>query len=136
MDLLIQKGMGRALSLDFSLCSPNTHKRICPSCGQETNEDVRTEYFSVNITHNLGAMAKECGLYEALWRPEELGYTTAKQLAPVLKLGLRYAREYRGLLTYFNPPNGWGNVDVFTEAVGKILEACIAHPEAVITVSR
>lgn len=28
---------------------------------------------SLNITHNLNNMAKEVGLYEVLWRPEEMG---------------------------------------------------------------
>ena len=31
------------------------------------------EVFSANITHNLGAMAKEAGIYMHLWRPDELG---------------------------------------------------------------
>jgi hypothetical protein len=33
--------------------------------------------FSLNITYNLNKMAKEVGLYEVLWRPEEIGITTA-----------------------------------------------------------
>lgn len=31
----------------------------------------RVELFEANITHNLNKMAKEVGIYEYLWRPDE-----------------------------------------------------------------
>jgi len=42
-----------------------------------------TSVYSANITHNLGAMAKEVDvgegrtLYDILWRPDEYGYVYA-----------------------------------------------------------
>lgn len=36
-----------------------------------------TEVCALNITHNLGRMAKEAGIYQHLWRPEEIGVTKA-----------------------------------------------------------
>ena len=33
--------------------------------------------YSANITHNLGKMAEEAGIYKHLWRPEEIGITKA-----------------------------------------------------------
>ena len=39
-----------------------------------------TEVYSANITHNLGLMAEEAGIYQPLWRPEELGIKTAAGL--------------------------------------------------------
>jgi len=47
-----------------------------------------TLVFEGNITHNLGAMAREAGIYEALWRPEEINVTTAEQLIEPLTVGL------------------------------------------------
>ncbi len=34
--------------------------------------------FEYNITHNLGVMADAAGIYEALWRPEEIKAIVAK----------------------------------------------------------
>lgn len=35
-------------------------------------EPHRAELFSANITHNLSRMAAAAGIYECLWRPEEM----------------------------------------------------------------
>lgn len=35
---------------------------------------------SLNSTHNLNNMAKAAGLYQVLWRPEEIGISTASQI--------------------------------------------------------
>ena len=58
----------------------------CPCC-EETVYDA-------NITHNLGKIAKEAGIYQALWRPDECGITTADQLVPILGPGLRGCRGH------------------------------------------
>src|SRR5690606_2662000 len=71
-------------------------------------EEVETnKVYSANITHNLGKMAYEAGIYEALWRPhrlkenynipendhqaewkfEEENKTTAKEIIPLLEKG-------------------------------------------------
>lgn len=34
---------------------------------------VPQDVFWANITHNLGRMADEAGIYKHLWRPEEIG---------------------------------------------------------------
>lgn len=44
--------------------------------------------FRANITHNLGKMAEVAGIYEALWRPDEIGITHAAQLVSPLAAGL------------------------------------------------
>src|SRR3990172_2778745 len=49
---------------------------------------LRTELYSANITHNLGKMAKEAGIYEHLWRPDELGIWNAGELILPLADGL------------------------------------------------
>jgi hypothetical protein len=38
----------------------------------KTLEPKKEEMYSANITHNLGDMASEAGIYEALWRPYRL----------------------------------------------------------------
>ena len=38
----------------------------------KTLEPQRESLYSSNITHNLGKMANEDGIYEALWRPYQL----------------------------------------------------------------
>lgn len=93
--------------------------------------------FSGNITHNLGAMAKEAGLYEVLWRPEEdKSITKAGDLVEVLSVGLRTLnndpQRYRAL----NPDNGWGTYDILIKFVSEYLLACIMYPEATIEASR
>jgi hypothetical protein len=36
-----------------------------------------TTVFDLNITHNLGEMARQANLYQCLWRPEEVPITHA-----------------------------------------------------------
>lgn len=51
-------------------------------CRHDTSDS--DQLFSANITHNLGRMASEAGIYEALWRPGEM-------LAP--EIGARIAEQ-------------------------------------------
>ena len=42
--------------------------------------------FETSITHNLHSMAKEAGLYQALWRPEKNNFIFAKDIITELSL--------------------------------------------------
>lgn len=95
-----------------------------------------TEVYWANITHNLGRMAGECGLYKPLWRPDEEGFTTAAQLIEPLREGLAVLRFDRERLIAFNPENGWGDYDGLLRFTEGYLAACEEHPEAEIRVSR
>lgn len=53
-----------------------------------------TEVFGSNITHNLGEMAEEAGIYKHLWRPEEIGITKADQLIAPLREGLARLNQW------------------------------------------
>lgn len=97
---------------------------------------TREEIYSNNITHNLGKMATEAGIYEYLWRPEEVGISTAQQLIEPLKKALSNLVENRGHFQQFNSPNGWGTYDNFLLFVEDYLNACIANPEASVIVDR
>ena len=92
-------------------------------------EETNDVYYA-NITHNLIPMAKEAGIYEALWRPEEIGITKAKQLIEPLTKGLELLKSDPKRFESLNPDNGWGSYVGFVPWVGKYLSACVEYPEA------
>lgn len=98
----------------------------------EENEEV----YWANITHNLGKMAGEAGIYEALWRPEEIGKTKAGEIVELLEKGLADLKARPEHFEKFNSPNGWGMYEDFVVFVEKYLEACKEYPYAIIKVSR
>ena len=89
-----------------------------------------------NITHNLGKMAKAAGIYEHLWRPEEIDITTAGQLVEPLTAGLATLRAEPDRFRVLNPSNGWGNYEGLVQFVADYLAACQDNPTATIRVSR
>lgn len=95
-----------------------------------------TEVYWCNITHNLTKMAAEAGIYHALWRPEEIGVTTARQLIPLLEAGLAALRANPVDYRQFNPENGWGNYNDLLGFVRTYLDACKENPDATVRVSR
>lgn len=95
-----------------------------------------TEVHWSNITHNLGPMAKEAGIYQHLWRPEELNITLAQDLIAPLEAGLSKLKADPERFKPFNASNGWGDYDNLIDFVETYLEACKANPDATIEVSR
>lgn len=104
-----------------------------PVVVHDSSNDV---LYSANITHNLGKMAKGAGIYLFIWRPEETGVRIAKDLAPILEIGLRRLRDNPKLYKQYNPENGWGNYEGFVSFVERYLAACQEYPEARIEASR
>lgn len=98
--------------------------------------DVNDEVFDANITHNLNRMADEAGIYQALWRPEEIGITKAAQLIAPLFAGLELLRADPPRFEKLNPENGWGDYRGFVVFVEKYLDACREYPEAIVRASR
>jgi hypothetical protein len=94
------------------------------------------ELYWANITHNLGRMAEAAGIYQHLWRPEELGIKKAFELIEPLTEGLNKLRGNPEYYKTFNPSNGWGNYDSFVDWVGRYLVACKDNPDGNIEVSR
>lgn len=98
--------------------------------------------FQANITHNLGKMARACEmgngwtLYDALWRPDEHGWTHARDLTGILRDGLAILNSDRDRLEAFNPANGWGDYDLLVRFTAGYLVACERWPEAEVSVSR
>ena len=95
-----------------------------------------TRVFEGNITHNLGAMASHADLYNALWRPEEMGIEYARQLISPLHFGLQKLKEAPELFKVFTRENGWGTYENLVEFVEKYLEACIENPDAEVRACR
>ena len=92
--------------------------------------------FNANITHNLNKMADAAGIYKVLWRPEEIGIETAAEVIPILREGLCKLVSDPAYYKQFDAANGWGLYVHFVPFCVEVLEACIAHPEAFVEVSR
>ena len=126
---------------------------------------VPTTVFDANITHNLGKMAGEAGIYEALWRPAEMDperkariqaqakagnyhgpdgayaieaevVTYARDLIEPLRAGLALLRADPERFEKHNPENGWGSYRDFVPWVARYLQACEEYPDAEVRVSR
>lgn len=113
------------MSLDVYLNPPR-----CSHCNNAP------EGFTANITHNLGAMAREVGIYEACWRPEEIGITKAAQLIEPLRAGIALMKADRPRFEKHNAPNGWGLYEHFLPWLERYLAACEEHPDWDVEVSR
>lgn len=116
----------------------------------KTWEEFYEEVYRCNITHNLGKMASEAGLYEALWRPyrlkedyieadfhKELEYesktvTLAQELIPHLEKGLEDLEMRPEHFEKFDAPNGWGTYINFVPFVSDYLDACKEYPKAIV----
>ena len=94
-----------------------------------------TEVHSQNITHNLGKMAGEAGIYQALWHPEEAGITTAKQLIAPLSEAIVMMSVDPARFKKHNPENGWGSYEGFVPWLVQLRDACTENPDATVEVS-
>jgi hypothetical protein len=98
-------------------------------------EEMRpTQVFSGNVTHNLAGMAKEAGLYEVLWRPDENAFKLAGDAITTLERGLALLKAEPERFKAMDPENGWGTYDGLVDFVTRVLEACIENPNAQIRV--
>lgn len=111
------------------------HPGIEPTTFQSDQEETDQAY-SANITHNLGRMAEEAGIYKHLWRPDELGITKARELIEPLCIGLELMRREPERFRAMNPENGWGSYAGFVPWIQGYLDACCRFPEAEVSVSR
>lgn len=113
------------MSLDVYLTPPK-----CAHCEHSPGGYWR------NITHNLGAMAREAGIYEACWRPEEIGITKAAQLIEPLRNGIALMKADPARFQKHNSPNGWGLYENFLPWLEDYLKACESMPDADVSFSR
>lgn len=98
--------------------------------------------YSNNITHNLGKMANQVllsnghTLYEALWRPDEHGWSFARDIDDMLDEGWNILLSNPELFKKFNPENGWGSYEGLCDFVYNYRNACWNNPDAELRVSR
>jgi len=97
---------------------------------------ISDDVYSANITHNLNKMADMAGIYEHLWRPDELGIEKAKELIEPLQDGLLKLKYNPDYYKQYNPSNGWGSYEGLIKFVENYIEACESYPEADVSVSR
>jgi hypothetical protein len=122
----------------------------------KTLEPQRESLYWANITHNLGKMANEAGIYEALWRPYQLkeGYNIPEddhdaeykfeennpvrgyEIIPVIEKGLEDMIARPAHYKTFDSPNGWGLYKHFVPFIEKYLEALKEYPESFVECSR
>ena len=97
----------------------------------------RIELFEANYTHNAGKMASEAGIYEHIWRPEELeNVRCAGDLIDPLRQGVELMEDKPERFIAIQPENGWGSYETFLPWVKEYLSACIRHPKALIAADR
>jgi len=94
------------------------------------------ELFEANYTHNCNTMAAEAGIYKHVWRPDELGITTAGELIEPLRDGIAAMEADPQRFIALNPDNGWGSYDTFLPWLREYLAACVAHPKAKVNTCR
>lgn len=104
-----------------------------------------TSVYSGNITHNLTKMAAAVEipymggtvtLYTILWRPEELQFTKAREIADLLDEGWNILLSDPEKFKKFNPENGWGSYEGLEKFVYNYRNACWDNPDAELRVSR
>lgn len=99
-------------------------------------EEYTARLYNGNITHNLNRMAEAAGIYEELWRPNEIGITHAQQLIWPLGAGLEKLQADPEEYSKHNPSNGWGSYEGLVAFVTEYLEACKRYPKATVRVWR
>lgn len=114
----------------------STEDCVCESCGDTHKHSYNAELYCSNITNNLVEMAVACNLYTYLWKPEELGYTLARELIAPLELGLEKLYDEPQKYRKMNPSNGWGSYDILMRFTQHYLYACVKHPDAIVSVCR
>lgn len=124
------------MGLDVYLEGPEEDIVCRCDCGYQHTRRNRATVYHANITHNLNRMADEAGIYQCLWRPEEIGITKAAQLIQPLREGLAMMKADPARFEQYNAPNGWGRYVHFVRWIEQYLQACEENPDADVSASR
>lgn len=95
-----------------------------------TDKETGREVYNTNITHNMGRMASEAGIYKAIWDPEGECIFRAAGVWGDAKEGFADLITRPNHYKQFNPPNGWGDYDSFCEWLIDYMRACREYPNA------
>lgn len=94
------------------------------------------EVFCADYTNNCAWMAREAGIYDCVWMPNENGLELAQDIIAPLTAGIALMESDPDRFIAMNPENGWGSYDTFLPWLKKYLEACQKYPKALIGTSR
>lgn len=95
---------------------------------------VRKEYLlNLNITHNLGTMWQEAGIYDALYNSAGM---QASEVLPVLVNGLSDMIANPEKYKKLNSPNGWGLYENAVPWLAELIKGFNENPDAIIEVSK
>lgn len=124
------------MSLDIYLEDANLTKCNCEcsQCGNKHSYEIHDTIFHSNITHNLGKMAAECGVYPYIWRHDENGVKKAADLINPIDKGLTSLLKEPEKFKKFEAENGWGRHENLVTFLIELLQACQENPEATVHV--
>lgn len=111
------------------------------------NKEGKDDFWSANITHNMGNMAsfipvildfnRRLTLYDYVWRPEKIKKKVdTTVMVKALTVGIVLMIKNRKELLKYNPENGWGSYDSFLAWLIEYKNACEDHPGCDIEISR
>ena len=89
-------------------------------------------------THNLVPMARACGLYQPVWRADNLlgEDFLASEVVGRLEHGLKRLVDNEELYKEYNSPNGWGTYEDFVQFLTAYITACHERPDATVYLCR
>lgn len=140
--------MSLSIYLTYQLCIPAPKPPIYVSVGDIWElSDEECDYY-LGITHNLGEMASQCGLYNPLWRPYRLYNikddsdeaesfrAEAGELLDAIEWGLKELKSNPQKYKSYNPSNGWGSYEGLVEFTEKYICMIKKFPDSLVEVSR
>ena len=84
-----------------------------------------------NRTHNLNKMAEALGVYQLLWRPEEVKEgMIAKEILPQVVQALDELLANREEYEQYDSPNGWGTTEGMIRFLREVRSACEEYPNS------
>lgn len=92
------------------------------------------EVFSMNITHNLNAMAEKAGFYKELWYLS--GVRTCEDLLPYIEAGLAELKWKPNEYSQYSNKGGWGTYEQFIDWLQKLIDNLKIEPKAELFVSQ
>lgn len=99
--------------------------------------------FDINITHNLNEMARALGVYEILWRPDELAENAMVDkiyvknfLKPINGSIEELATNMDYYQSEYGPKNGWGSAETLLKDLRLIRNAIEENPDGYFVASR
>lgn len=92
---------------------------------------VETTVVNKNITHNLGKMWKEAGVYDALYNSKG---KMAKEVLPTLENGLQEMIAEPERFKQFEASNGWGMYEDAVSWLSDLIVQFKQYPEGIIDI--